>query len=210
MQKQSNEVTVRLALVGPNAGKTRKCHNTMFIDGVADVLLSGNANDTLNYWATFYNAFPIGSPAYNQAVADYEELTKEKAEEEKEVIDEVHTEKDGTDGEGSPIRTPLKPKQPAEPTAQDDDDGAGSAEAEGDTGNDDANRDRYRAQILEAFTLLDDENDDHWNDSGEPYVSLISSLIYKPDLTREQIEAANPGFRRWHEDDDDVDSPRNN
>jgi hypothetical protein len=51
-------------------------------------------------------------------------------------------------------------------------------------------------EIVEALKTLDTANDNHWTQGGLPRMETVSMLVGNPKLTREEVEAAYPGFTR--------------
>jgi hypothetical protein len=54
-------------------------------------------------------------------------------------------------------------------------------------------------KILDAVKQLDKANDTHWTADGLPRLEAVRELASDTSLTREQVEAAAPGFKRPHE-----------
>lgn len=51
-------------------------------------------------------------------------------------------------------------------------------------------------QIEEALLVLDPDDDSHWTEDGLPVVQVVSDLVGKPDLTREEVTSVSPQFGR--------------
>jgi hypothetical protein len=51
-------------------------------------------------------------------------------------------------------------------------------------------------KIRAALLQLDAANDDHWTDDGLPVTSVVQRLATDQTITREDIQAAQPGFER--------------
>ena len=191
---------IKLVLVGPRAGQTIALNGLNFINGVANVMPTGDPAPFFNYWASYYNAHPFGSDAYDEAVAQwkaFQESIQKEGENESDVSEEMDDSDDNT------LRTKLVPQREAD---EDDADGDGEDDDEADSeegSDDDDEGNGQRDEILAAFTLLDKDNDDHWTEEGLPLVDVIAELTGIKNIKRADIEAAQPGFRRWHEDDDD-------
>jgi hypothetical protein len=52
------------------------------------------------------------------------------------------------------------------------------------------------AKIRAALAQLDPKNDAHWTDDGLPRTGVVQKLASDPNLTRKEIQEANPGFQR--------------
>jgi len=53
-----------------------------------------------------------------------------------------------------------------------------------------------KSLVLDALSKLNPENDDHWTSEGSPKVGVVRSYAADTDISREDIEAAAPGFSR--------------
>ncbi len=51
-------------------------------------------------------------------------------------------------------------------------------------------------EIREALNLLDVHNDEHWTKKGLADLNVVRDLAADPNLTREDVDAAAPGFTR--------------
>ena len=54
--------------------------------------------------------------------------------------------------------------------------------------------------ILDGLRKLDVTNDQHWTQDGLASINILKILASLPTLTREQVEAAAPGFSRTNTD----------
>jgi hypothetical protein len=52
------------------------------------------------------------------------------------------------------------------------------------------------ANIVNSLRVLDHENDDDWTSGGEPAMNRLKILTGKSDLTRVEVSAAAPEFKR--------------
>jgi hypothetical protein len=103
-------------------------------------------------------------------------------------------------GRPEALRSDIRPdgNQPSEKTA---DVRGGHAPAEAGTTGSVADGDGHEdtglhSQIRKALTSLDQSNDAHWTRDGKPSCDAVASLMNSGNVTRAQIEAASPGFRR--------------
>lgn len=67
--------------------------------------------------------------------------------------------------------------------------------AKKDAGNGEPSKAEKKAQIKEALTLLDGNDDAVWTAGGEPKVDAVSNFLGYP-VTSDEIEEASPGFKR--------------
>lgn len=51
-------------------------------------------------------------------------------------------------------------------------------------------------RLANALRQLDPENDDHWTKLGKPAMSAVEQLYGSAAVTRDEVEAAIPGFTR--------------
>lgn len=51
-------------------------------------------------------------------------------------------------------------------------------------------------RLAAALRQLDPENDDHWTKLGKPTMSAVEKLFGSAAVTRDEVEAAIPGFNR--------------
>lgn len=51
-------------------------------------------------------------------------------------------------------------------------------------------------KIRAALAQLDPTNDAHWTDDGLPRTGVVQKLASDPNLSRKEIQEANPGFQR--------------
>lgn len=51
-------------------------------------------------------------------------------------------------------------------------------------------------QILAALQKLDPDNDAHWTTGGDPLMAVVEELFGSDDITRAEIRAVAPAFRR--------------
>lgn len=195
-------IKIKLVLVGPREGQTILINNVQFNNGACDVMPTGEPTAFFNYWATYYNAHPFGSDSYNDAVKEYKELMAEIKK--KEVKNESIIPKTVENPDSDPLST--KPAKDGDSKDNESTgDGSESISSDDADGRDkDAEGNGLSEKILEAFTVLDDENSEHWTEGGKPMVDVIADLTGVKTIKRADIESAQPGFRRWHEDDDDV------
>lgn len=51
-------------------------------------------------------------------------------------------------------------------------------------------------RLAAALRQLDPENDDHWTKLGKPTISAVEQFFGSAAVTRDEVEAALPGFNR--------------
>jgi hypothetical protein len=199
-------------LFGARKGQTVVLNNHQFVNGVCTLVQNSTNMGTAARVFSFYNAFARGTPEYDAAMAaeEAENGAGEVPEASLEGIDPAVEAGVQSDGGG-----------PAEAAA---DGGAGSGDSEGASGSsegspgdghehagipkfpEDAD---YRAEepassvntdVAAAVRKLDPDVDGHWvmtgAHKGKPKLQAVEDAYGKAGLTRQDIEAAMPGYSR--------------
>lgn len=174
---------VKLTLVGANAGKDidLSVGDFTFHFKGGSVEFEGAVEDLLGvcaYMERSYQAFPDPSQALNEARARIEGDDS---------VSETDESRAGGNGAGPADGTAGNPEENADDGAGDDKTPPGSQEP-GPLGEGD--------RISQALARLSAGADDDWTSEGKPKVSRVAELASIPDLTRAQIELAQPGFSR--------------
>jgi len=200
-------------LFGPRKGQTMVLNNHPFVNGVCTLVQDSNNMGTAARVFSFYNAFARGTPEYDAAMAK-EEAEANGADEVDpptlEGVDPAVPASAGSDGTG-----PAEGE--AAPSGADVDSGGtdpASSDASGDGHEhagvpqfpEDAN---YRAEepsssvnmdIRAAVMKLDPEIDSHWvltgAHKGMPKLMAVEDAYGKAGLTRQDTDAAAPGYNR--------------
>jgi len=199
-------------LFGGYAGRTMVVNGHKFVQGVYRTVQSPHAAATLVKVLAYYGAYHKGSAEYDAALA------KEQGN----GADEVHSgskcrpadpvpHEGGSDGVGSPASGNA-------------DDGAGAASSEGagsgsgsaGDGREDAGVPKFEdsaslpqpsepasvgsEEVKTALLKLDPEDDTQWVKTGEhagkPKLNAVEAAFGRAGLTREDLEAALPGWNR--------------
>lgn len=174
---------VKLTLVGANAGKDIDVAVggfTFHFRG-GSVEFEGEVEDLLGictYMERSYQAFPDPSQALNEARARIEGDGS---------VPKTEESGAGGDGPGPADGAAGNPQEGADGGAGDDETPPGPKEP-GPLGEGD--------RISQALARLSADADDDWTSDGKPKVSRVAELASIPELTRAQIELANPGFSR--------------
>lgn len=200
-------------LFGPRKGKTVTINGHKFVNGEYAAVIGPHNAANLIRVLSYYAAYAKGTPEYDAALA-------KEQEEEANGADEVH--EGSVEGSAAEVHGDGGPdgSGPAEVPA---DDGEGAAEdAAPGTGSDsdgdghegsgvrkfeDGSGDEPREPasvgseaVKEAVLKLDPENDDHWVNTGahkgKPKLAAVEEAYGKAGLTRDDLEAALPGWTR--------------
>lgn len=183
----------KLILAGKFAGQTIELRGVQFTRG--ECVLEGPEADVDGlscYLGKSYQALPEGSLELERA--QKRDAGKENA--------------DGDGEDGSPSEPRTSDQVPGEPRSPGQGDpGEKPAEGSGDdspeTGGEElpaAGNGEQGAEISEALNRLDPEDDEDWTADDRPSVAALAELLERPDLSREEIDAAAPQFRRPERD----------
>jgi len=200
-------------LFGPRKGQTMVLNNHQFVNGVCTLVQSSDNMGTAARVFSFYNAFARGTPEYDAAVAKEEAEAHgagEVSEASLEGIDQPAPAGVQSDGGG-----------PAEGAADasDGDAESGGTDPAGTGSNGDGHEHAgvpkfpedadYRAEepsssvnedVASAVRKLDPDVDAHWvmtgAHRGKPKLQAVEDAYGKAGLTRQDIEAAMPGYNR--------------
>lgn len=199
-------------LFGGYAGKTIVINGHKFINGVYRTVLVPTAAASLTKVLAYYGAYHKGSVAYEAALA------KEQGH----GADEVHA--GSKRRPADPVPYEGEPDGTGSSEARGTDDGAGAVGSAGDgssssaagSGREDTGVPKFEdaasypepsepssvgnEDIKTAMLKLDPENDDHWvrtgAAAGKPRLSAVETAYGRAGLTREDLEAAFPGWDR--------------
>ena len=204
-------------LFGPRKGQTVTINGHPFVNGRVVLVQASQNMEACMKVLSFYGAYARGTPPYDEALA------KEEAEEAKHGASEVLTET--VKGPDAPVPTSVRPDGAgfAKETAVD---GSGSDHTEGADGSSgDTHGDGHGhagipkfpedkdRRVIEppsevnetvkiAVLKLDPEVDQHWvmtgAHKGKPKLQAVEDAYGKAGLTRQDIEAAAPGWTRDH------------
>ena len=203
-------------LFGPRKGQTMTINGHQFIDGWARLNQSTEKAGSCMRVLSFYGAYARGTPDYNKA------MDAEEAEEAaKNGTGEADTK--AVEGADAPVRSDVRPagSGPATPAAVEGNGNAGPGGASssgGDTNGDGhghagipkfpEDKDRRHIEppsevneaIMVAVKKLDPSVDGHWvatgAHKGKPKLQAVEEAYGKANLTRQDIEAAMPGWNR--------------
>lgn len=208
----SNIMQYEFRLFGPRKGQTVRINGHQFVNGRTQLAQSSQNMEACMKVLSFYGAYARGTPPYDEALA------KEEAEHgTNEILAET------VQGAHSPVPTSVRPDGagPAEKSAED---GAGRGSADGaDSSKSDTHGDGHEhagipkfpedkdhrvieppSQVNEAVKIavlkLDHSVDQQWvmtgAHKGKPKLQAVEDAYGKAGLTRQDIEAAMPGWTR--------------
>ena len=199
-------------LFGPRKGQTVVLNGHQFVNGICTLVQSSDNMGTAARVLSFYGAYHRGSPEYDAAMAaeEAENGAGEAPEASLEGIDPAVPAGVQQDGGGPPEGSPV-------PSGADVGTGGADPTSTGSSGDGyehagvpkfPEDKD-YRAEepsssvneaIKRAVLKLDPENDSHWvmtgSHKGLPKLQAVEDAYGKAGLTRQDIEAAQPGFSR--------------
>jgi hypothetical protein len=200
-------------LFGPRKGQTMVLNNHQFVNGICTLVQSSDNMGTAARVFSFYRAYARGTPEYDAAMAQ-EEAEANGADE----VSEASLE--GTDpaveagvqpGGGGPAEGEAVPSgSDVEPGGADPTSASSSGDGHEHAGvpkfPEDAD---YRAEepsssvnedVAAAVRKLDPDVDSHWvltgGHKGKPKLQAVEDAYGKAGLTRQDIEAAMPGYTR--------------
>lgn len=199
-------------LFGPRKGQTILINGHQFTNGRAVLAQSSQNMEACMRVLSFYGAFARGTPPYDEALA------KEEAEHgTNEVLAET------VKGPDAPVPTGVRPDGagPAEKAAVDGAGNAGTPGADGSSGDPSGDGHGHAgipkfpedkdqrvieppSQVNEAIKIavlkLDHTVDSHWvmtgAHKGRPKLTAVEDAYGKAGLTRQDTEAAMPGWTR--------------
>ncbi len=211
----SNIMQYEFRLFGPRKGQTILINGHQFVNGRVVLVQASQNMEACMRVLSFYGAYARGTPPYDEALA------KEEAEEAAHGTNEVLTET--VKGADAPVPTGVRPDG-AGPAEKEADDGAGSVGTEradgssGDTNGDGLGHagvskfpeDKDRrvieppSEVNEAVKIailkLNHAVDQQWvmtgAHKGRPKLQAVEDAYGKAGLTRQDIEAALPGYTR--------------
>lgn len=198
-------------LFGARAGKTCVLNGHKFVNGVYRAVVPPHVAASLIKVLSYYGAHPKGTPEYEAATKGKKHGTGEVHEGEgRGPAEEVH---DGVQSDGG-----------GSSASGEADDGPGAAGAAGDGAGDDPSGDGHADagvpkfedsadlpepsepasvgdnDIAAAIKTLDPDNNDHWvrtgAAAGKPKLSAVEAAYGRAGLTRDDLEAALPGWNR--------------
>lgn len=201
-------------LFGARKGKTVKINGHQFVAGEFKPVVSGSAAATLMKVLSYYGAYAKGTPEYDAAVA-----AEKKEAGETDGAGEVH--EAAEPGQAEADAGDIQPdgagpaEVPADDSGADADGGAGSAgDVSGGDGHEDSGVPHFEEpqdwpnphepasvgseEVKTAMLKLDPDNKDHWVQTGahkgKPKLSAVEEAYGKAGLTRDDLEAALPGW----------------
>ena len=182
-------VTVNYLLTGPLKGKTITLgSNTQypFVDGALE--LSAPAEEISlhsRFLAKNWQAYPEGSDLLKGAEDGVGDISTSESENEQQTVSgDLQSE-----GQQTASGESTEDKQE-------------STDAEAGTSGSLPIGDGQQAQLdvdsklVTAIEKLDPKNEDHWTQQGKPAIEAVSKFYGSSNLTRADIEAAKPDFRR--------------
>lgn len=210
----SSVMQFEFRLFGPRKGQTMVLNNHQFVNGICTLVQSSDNMGTAARVFSFYRAYARGTPEYDAAMAE-EEAEANGADE----VSEASLE--GTD---PAVEAGVQPDGGGPAEAGNPDDGGGSGDAEGADGSggsspgdghehagvpkfpEDANyrpeepSSQVNADVANAVRKLDPDVDSHWvmtgGHKGKPKLQAVEDAYGKAGLTRQDIDAAMPGYNR--------------
>jgi len=192
----SGNVRAEFELVGHYAGSNLLVNGHQFINGKYVFIGSPELAHNVTVALRFYRGYLVGSPEWEQAKREEESNGKRDTQEDEGEGQTEHLQGGvQPEGEGSPPEEAADSEQPVEsPEGEEgsEDQGSGSEDA-GDVSEQE--RKEVDTDLVNLIYALDPANDDHWNVSGLPSLSAIEEA-YSPDVTRDDIEQAIPGYNR--------------
>lgn len=177
----NDETSITLVLTGGRAGQTVTLGNLPFVEG--RYTLRGDLSTMgglLRYMARIYAAFPEGS----EELAKHQEPENGKA----------HADATAAGRQAEQVSGHVQPDGAPDETA---DDSGGAAGAGGAAAEHYTSGDRHEdARIREAILKLDPRNTEHWTSDGRPRMDAVEAKYGSAGITRKDVEAALPDFRR--------------
>ncbi len=199
-------------LFGPRKGQTVLLNNHPFIDGVCVLMQSSENMGNAARVFSFYRAFARGTPEYDEALA-LEEAENGTGKVDTKTIERTNptvssgVQSDGggsSEGEADASVIDVKPDRPD--TTSISTNGDGHEYAGVPKFPEDAN---YRAEepasqvdtdVAAAVKKLDPSVDEHWVMTGahkdKPKLQAVEEAYGKANLTRQDVDAAAPGYDR--------------
>jgi hypothetical protein len=200
-------------LFGPRKGQTIMLNGHQFVDGLCTLVQSSDNMGNAARVFSFYGAYARGTPEYDAAVA------LEEAENGADEVSEASIE-----GANSPVPTGVQSDGGGSSEAGDAVNSGASGEPggsdsssgnSGGNGHEDSGVPKFpeaadyrpeepsssvNADIAAAVRKLDPDVDSHWvltgAHKGKPKLQAIEDAYGKAGLTRQDIEAAMPGYDR--------------
>jgi len=200
-------------LFGPRKGQTTVINGHQFVNGVYALVQSSDNMGTAARVFSFYGAYARGTPEYDAAVAKEEAEANgasKVSEASLEGIDPPAPAGVQSDGGGSPEEAAVSSGSDADANRPDTASAGADRDGHGHAGipvfPEDAN---YRAEepsssvnldIAAAVRKLDPDVDSHWvmtgAHKGKPKLNAVEEAYGKANLTRQDVEAAAPGYDR--------------
>jgi len=209
----SSVMQFEFRLFGPRKGQTMVLNNHQFVNGVCTLVQSSDNMGTAARVFSFYRAYARGTPEYDAAMAQEEAEangTDEVSEASLEGIDPAVEASVQPDGGGPAEGEAVPSGNDAEPGGAGPTSGSSSGDGHEHAGvpkfPEDAD---YRAEepsssvnedVANAVRKLDPDVDSHWvltgGHKGKPKLQAVEDAYGKNTLTRQDIEAAMPGWTR--------------
>ena len=195
-------MVITIITTGARTGYTGRLGGVRFVNGVGVVEGAG----AVTYMGRSYKAFPQGSKALKTAQEEDAKNPKLKG-----LIhgaSKVHPgEGDGPDGHiPGGVQSSGQGSSTVPPTLGSGDDGPSSGGEGGISGGDghqdprDDGETGKQNSILEAMTSLDADNSELWTHDGRPRIDAIEAASGLTGLTRADVQAVDPDFRRPSDD----------
>ncbi len=199
-------------LFGPRKGQTMVLNGHSFVNGICTLVQSSNNMGTAARVFSFYRAYARGTPEYDAAMAEEEAENgaNEVSEASLEGIDPPVQAGVQSDGGGPAEEPPVR--------SGDDVDASGSGSTGGGApggGREHSGVPKFpedkdyraeepasevNAEVANAVRKLDPDVDNHWvmtgAHKGQPKLQAVEDAYGKAGLTRQDIEAAMPGYNR--------------
>ena len=209
----SSVMQFEFRLFGPRKGQTMVLNNHQFVNGVCTLVQSSDNMGTAARVFSFYRAYARGTPEYDAAMAEEEAEANgadEVSEASLEGTDPAVEAGDGPDGAGPSEGEAVPSAVDAGSGGADPASGSSSGDGHEHAGvpkfPEDAD---YRAEepsssvnvdVANAVRKLDPDVDSHWvmtgAHKGKPKLQAVEDAYGKAGLTRQDIEAAMPGYNR--------------
>lgn len=185
---------IEIVLTGVRKNFTGVLNRHKFVNGRCTFTGGAELEFVTRYFARAYGGFPAGSPELAAAQkGDYDGVQHQP--------DKAPKQRDSKPVSG------IQPEPPREISSSNSVLGSGddavmpAAGQEGlgagGSGHEDAGlRPEQMTAIRTALDMLDPKVDEHWTESGEPSVEMVSSLLSDPSVSRKTIETVAPGFTR--------------
>ena len=209
----SSVMQFEFRLFGPRKGQTMVLNNHQFVNGICTLVQSSDNMGTAARVFSFYRAYARGTPEYDAAMAEEEAEANgadEVSEASLEGIDPPAPAGVQPDGGGPAEEPPVRSGDNADASGSDPTGGSAPGDGHEHAGipkfPEDANRraeepsSEVNVDVANAVRKLDPDVDSHWvmtgAHKGHPRLQAVEDAYGKAGLTRQDIEAAMPGYNR--------------